>query len=1059
MSIKQDVSQILVDRTKELNCLFEVEKILNSKTDNFEIILNELLTVLPTGFHNPDHYSVKIIIKNRIYQLPASKDSNFCLIKDIKIKDEYLGLVYVYYHSSIEIAKSQAFTSDEEKLISTFADRLGYYIYFLKIKKQYEVLQEKNAEFAESSKPEWYVVLDITKRTDQNLFSILSRKMLNHLFCKGVKESTDLFIKMGSSLDFDETINPFTNRPSKKSILQQSFKFGFEIFDLAAIYFNDDEIMNRIQKWIHEEKSHYLLKLLANQNTSLADINDGIRRYHQINPTSDDDNSSTAHGIKVALIRRFLTDSLDFIDIAKSYCDVDDFYAVIHKMIFPPESHGKLGGKGSGLFLAKKIIEKSTEFSDTLADVKYPKTWYITSDGLMNFMYYNNMEDVIEQKYKDIDEIRQEYPHIIQAFKNSQFSMDITNGLSRALDDFGDNPIIVRSSSLLEDRMGAVFAGKYKSLFLANQGSKQQRMEELMDAIAEVYASIFGPDPIGYRIERGFLDFNEEMAIMIQEVVGKKVGKYFFPAFAGVAFSYNEYRWTPRIKREDGLVRIVPGLGTRAVDRVGIDFPILISPGQPNLRVNQTFQEVVGYSPKYVDLINLEKNTFETVSIKQLIDEIGNNFPMINDIFSIVDGSIVKKPIGLGIDTRKHDIVVTFDNLIAKRKYIEQIKVMIHELNDKLGSPVDIEFACDGTNLYLLQCRPQSSSADSQSAVIPKDVPENQILFSSNKYISNGRVPDIQYIVYVDPDNYKKHKNLDDLVDIGKAVGKLNKMLPRRSFILMGPGRWGSRDDIRLGVKVTYSDLHNTAMLIEIAKTGENYTPELSFGTHFFQDLVEAEIRYLPLYPDINGGIFNQDFLMHSENTLTRFLPEFDHLEGTLKVINVMESTGGLVLRILLNGDDDEALAFFVDETNAASYKTSSLTTDHIHNSYDEPLQWRKRMAESVGLKLDPERFGVKAVYLFGTVFHDTAGPNSDIDFLVHFEGNESQFHDLKLWFEGWNLCLSQINYYRSGYSVEKVLDITYISESDFEDQKYYVDLMNPSNHSSKKLRLKNQKR
>ena len=457
MSPLQDISKTLVERTKELNCLFTVEEILNSKSENLEVIINELLTVLTTGFHDPESYTIKIVIKNRIFQLPSSKVSNLFVRKDIRAKEELFGEVFVYYVASSNKSKSEVFSSEEDKLISTFADRLGYYIFYQHIKDLFEELQIKNAELAEASKPEWYIVLDITKKTDQNLFSILSRKMLNHLFCKGVKESTDLFKKMGSSLDFDKSINPFTNRPSKKSVLQQSFKLGIEIFDLAARYFSDDEIMNRIQKWIHEEKSHYLLKLLANQNTNLGDINDGIRRYHQINPTSDVDRSSTAHGIKVALIRRFLTDSLDFIDIAKSYCDVDDFYAVLHKMIFPPESHGKLGGKGSGLFLAKKIIEKSTEFSDTLADVKYPKTWYITSDGLMNFMYYNNMEDVIEQKYKDIDEIRQEYPHIIQAFKNSQFSMDITNGLSRALDDFGDNPIIVRSSSLLEDRMGAVF--------------------------------------------------------------------------------------------------------------------------------------------------------------------------------------------------------------------------------------------------------------------------------------------------------------------------------------------------------------------------------------------------------------------------------------------------------------------------------------------------------------------------------------------------------------------------------------------------------------------------
>ena len=125
------------------------------------------------------------------------------------------------------------------------------------------------------------------------------------------------------------------------------------------------------------------------------------------------------------------------------------------------------------------------------------------------------------------------------------------------------DPLIVRSSSLLEDRTGAVFSGKYKSLFLANQGTKRERLTSLLEAVAEVYASIFNPDAIEYRAERDLLDVHEEMGIMIQEVVGKKVGKYFLPAFSGVAFSNNDFRWSPRIKREDGLVRMVPGLGTR----------------------------------------------------------------------------------------------------------------------------------------------------------------------------------------------------------------------------------------------------------------------------------------------------------------------------------------------------------------------------------------------------------------------------------------------------------------------------------------------------------------
>ena len=116
---------------------------------------------------------------------------------------------------------------------------------------------------------------------------------------------------------------------------------------------------------------------------------------------------------------------------------------------------------------------------------------------------------------------------------------------------------------------------------------------------------MFGPDPIQYRAGRNLLDVHEEMGIMIQEVVGTRVGRYFLPAFSGVAFSNNEFRWSPRIRREDGLVRLVPGLGTRAVDRLSDDYPVLVAPGQPGLRVNASLDEVVRYSPKMVDLIDL----------------------------------------------------------------------------------------------------------------------------------------------------------------------------------------------------------------------------------------------------------------------------------------------------------------------------------------------------------------------------------------------------------------------------------------------------------------------
>lgn len=1046
----------LEERAKELNCLYSIEEILNSNRSTEEIIY-ELLTKIPNGMKYPQICMTKITIADKEYTLPGFHETEWVLNSNIKVHNEVFGTLNVYYWQNLEQLDEGPFYKEEKKLLKTIAERFAHYLFFNKMKEIFDELSESQPENNASRRPEWMVILDMLKRTDQNLFSILSRKMLNHLYCKGIKESHEMFEKLGSKMDYDVTSSDFLNRPTKKTVLQQSFKLGNEIFELASQYFSDNDIMQKIQKWINEEKSHHLVKLLANQNSPLADIADAIRKYHQVNPTYDLGLTPTRQGIRVALIRRFLNDQLEFIDIAKNYLEIEDFYFLFQKMIFPPESHGKLGGKGSGLLLARKIIEKASEYADIMSHVKFPKTWYITSDGLMNFMYYNNMEDVIEQKYRDIEEIRQEYPHIMQAFKNSQFSSEILNGLSRALDDFSDNPIIVRSSSLLEDRMGSAFAGKYKSLFLANQGTKQQRLDDLVDAIAEVYASTFGPDPIGYRTEKGLLDFNEEMGILIQEVVGKRVGQYFFPAFAGVAFSNNEFRWSPRIKREDGLIRMVPGLGTRAVDRVSQDFPLLIAPGRPDLKVNQTYMEIVGYSPKFMDVINLETNTFETITIKQLLKEVGNRFPMINDIFSIVEERRrIIRPIGLGIDTKKHDIVVTFDNLVHNKKYIEIINSVLVELKEKLGTPVDIEFACDGTDLYLLQCRPQSSASEALSAVIPKDVAKEKILFTANKFVSNGKVPDIAHIVYVDPDNYAKTESLAHLMDVGATVSKLNKLLPKKTFILMGPGRWGTRDDIRLGVKITYSDIHNTAVLIEVAQQKENYIPDLSFGTHFFQDLVEAGIRYLPLYPGDKDVIFNRNFFMKNSNTLTRYAPEYEHLSDVVRVINVRESTGGAIVRILMNADEDFAMAIITDPTSSALYTSntfySAIKTD---SSPEEALQWRKRMVESVALKLEPERFGIIDVYLYGTVFNDTASSNSDIDLLVIHNSTTEQLNELKLWFEGWNNCLSQLNYNRSGFSIEKFLDITYISQKDLKDQKYYADLIEPANKMSRKLKLK----
>jgi predicted nucleotidyltransferase len=1042
----------LQERAKELNCLYKVEELLNNPALNTDDVLKGIISAVPLGWQYPDKCLVKLTVDDKTYSSNNFAETEWVQQADIVVQGNIVGSLKVYYSEEKPVFDEGPFLNEERKLINTISERIAGYILHNKLKNVFKEWQESETERAEEDKKgEWRMALELLKETDQNLYRLISRKMMNYLCWSGVSEAEKLLHSSSRSQKSSELdIISANNRPLEK---QNISEVGYEIFNIAAENLSDDEILYRIQKWIQDDRSSFLVKTLENQGTTLPEIADAIRRYLNTAPEDAELSASIRKGLHVSLIRRFLSDQLQFISIAKDYVELSDFYNMLQRMIYPPKSHGKLGGKSVGLFIASKMLKMATEHSELLGDIKVPKTWYITSDGIVEFLHHNNLEEVFEQKYKDIDQIRQEYPYIVQVFKNSSFPPELLRDLSLALDDFGNVPLIVRSSSLLEDRMGSAFSGKYKSLFVANQGPKQVRLAALTDAIAEVYASVFNSDPIEYRTERGLLDFNEEMGIMIQEVVGTRVGKYFFPVYAGVAFSNNEFRWSPRIKRDDGLIRIVPGLGTRAVDRVSDDYPILVAPGKPNLRVNVTVDEVIRYSPQKMDVINLETNRFETIEFSNIVKLYGSEYPFITDIVSSVDHDQIKKIIELDIDSDRSDLVVTFDRLITNSSFVSRMQAILKVLKEKLKTPVDIEFASDGNNFYLLQCRPQSYTQESTPSPIPKDVPKEKIIFSANKYVSNGKVPDITHIVYVDPEKYDHIADLHELKSVGRAVGKLNKLLPKRRFILMGPGRWGSRGDIKLGVSVTYSDINNTSVLIEIARKTGNYMPDLSFGTHFFQDLVESYIRYLPLYPDDTGIIFNERFLNKSRNILPDILPEFISLKDVIKVIDVPGSSDGQILKVLMNADLDEALAVLAPP--AASVEIETGKKEAVEYRSEDHWKWRYRMAEKIASELDAEKFNVRAFYIFGSTKNASAGPGSDIDVLIHFRGSEKQKEELMLWLEGWSLCLAEMNYLRTGYKTGNILDVHIVTDEDIKKGDSYASKIGAVTDAAKEIPLK----
>jgi len=1032
-----DLIWFLQERAKELNCLYEIEELLNKPDADIDEVCRGIVRAIPPGWQYPDNCVAKITIEGRTCTSPNFRETPWVQSADIVIQGQVVGNVSVYYLREMPRADDGPFLKEETRLLDTIVDRVGHFIQYNRMKQVFHEYQTARKSLSEHKVEEWRVALNLLRRTDHDLFLNIARRMLNFLCWSGAAEA-ERFLQR-PPVDVCDTGNAGAgddNRPYQKSVLVLTDGLSDEIFAIASRHLTSEQIFSSIQRWIREERLGFLAQLV-NQNLPLARVIDAVRRYHHIAPEGIGLPPATKRGVQVSLIRRFLSDQPQFINNAIRFVEIDDFYDILDRILYSPESQGKLGGKSAGLFLAERVLKKTGTKSPHLSDIKIPKTWYITSDGLLSFLSHNNLSEVVEQKYKDINQVRLEYPHIIQSFKNADLPTEIVQGLSMVLDQFEQCPLIVRSSSLLEDRSGSSFSGKYKSLFLANQGSKPERLEALSDAIAEVYASVFSPDPISYRMERGLLDFAEEMGIMIEEVVGTGVGDYFLPAFAGVAFSRNEFRWSPRIKATDGLIRLVLGLGTRAVDRTSDDYPVLIAPGQPNLRVNVTTDEIVRYALRRADVINLKTNTFETVEVKELLKNAGSDIPGIDKIVSVFDGEQIRKPIGKSVDFDKDDVLVTFDGLVGDTHFIDRLQSLLTLLETELGMPVDIEFACDGQDFYLLQCRPQSYVEGSRPTPVPRDIQRKRILFTANRYVSNGRVPELTHIVYVDPRGYDEMSDLASLTAVGRAIGRLNKLLPRRKFVLMGPGRWGSRGDIKLGVKVTYSDINNTALLVEIARKKGNYLPDLSFGTHFFQDLVEAEIRYLPLYPDQEKTIFNETFFKRADNILADALPEFRYLSNVVKLIEVPRATDGLILRVVMNAEIDQAMGY-LDEPSTET-QPPAVSRDFGEKQSENFWAWRLEMAEHIASQLDPERFGVKGFYVFGSTKNATAGPGSDIDILVHFQGTEEQHADLLLWLEGWSLALDEMNYLRTGYRTGGLLDVHIVTDEDIAQKTSYA--------------------
>ncbi len=275
----------------------------------------------------------------------------------------------------------------------------------------------------------------------------------------------------------------------------------------------------------------------------------------------------------------------------------------------------------------------------------------------------------------------------------------------------------------------------------------------------------------------------------------------------------------------------------------------------------------------------------------------------------------------------------------------------------------------------------------------------------------------------------------------------------------MGPGRWGSRGDIKLGVRVTYSDINNAAMLIEVAARRGSYVPELSFGTHFFQDLVESDIRYLPIFPGEPDVSFNDAFLREAPNLLEDLLPEYAHLSKALRVIDMRAATGGSILRVFMNADTEEALGLITDQPGGYTAAPARPGASHEIAStaaapQAEPWRWRLAMAERLAADTGPDRFGIKAMYVFGSTKNGTARPDSDIDLLVHADTTPEQRIGLEAWLQGWSECLAEVNYLRTGHRREGMLSVHIVTSAEVAARSGYAKKIGAPKDPARPLKL-----
>jgi hypothetical protein len=590
------------------------------------------------------------------------------------------------------------------------------------------------------------------------------------------------------------------------------------------------------------------------------------------------------------------------------YFELQDLLSIGERMI----GTGLIGGKSVGMLLAQEILKGN--ITNWREKFEQHDSFYIGSDVFYTYLVINKCWWIryTIRKSKDPDEFLELASKARKILANGKFPKDILIQFKNMLNYYGQSPIIVRSSSLLEDAYGNAFSGKYESIFLTNQGNPSERLEGFIDAVRKVYKSTLSGRALKYRLRRNLLDKDEQMAILVQRVSGANYSNLFYPQLAGVGYSFNPFKWDKQIDPHAGMIRLVFGLGTRAVERYDDDYVRIVALNSPQKRPESSYKNKEKYNQRNVDVLDLGENRFTTYHFHEIVPKLP---PLIKTLFSKRDYSTEQQLKQRNIE--KSIFRLNLDKIIAQGHIIEDMRQILRTLSDVYNHAVDVEFTINFTDnnhytILILQCRPLQIISKMEPFEKPSEIaPKNIILKSNGPIIGHGIVESVNRIIYVSPEEYSLLP-VKERYTIARIIGKINQMHPLSDdycVFLAGPGRWATNSP-SLGVPVDFQEIDRVNIVCEILEMHKDLLPDASLGTHFFNDLVESNMLYIALYPTKKDFMLQKAIFGSQNNLFPELLPEFKKYQNIIKVIDPSDG-GNKEIKFYADPINQSALLYF----------------------------------------------------------------------------------------------------------------------------------------------------